>query len=350
MGKFKPVVFSLLMLLLIAVYTSCRDKNYNTNSPATQKPVNVSGIVVMPKEIENKIYTTGSILANEEVEIRSEVSGRVVKINFTEGGFVNKGDLLIKINDVDLQAQLKKLLIEESLSKEDVYRKTKLLELAAISQEEMDIAKNQLGVIQADIELVRSQIAKTEIFAPFGGQIGLRYLSPGGFATPSILIARLMEVDPVKIEFAVPEKYLGKIQNGSTIFFRTDSYDSTFRGIVYAVDPKIDPSTRSLSIRARCQNKEKLIFPGSFAKVEIVIEKLTDALIIPSQAIIPDIRGEKVYVRENGMVKIVYVTTGIRGEREVQVSSGLQPGDTVITTGLLQLRENMKVDVGVKSL
>ncbi len=315
---------------------------------AVQKPVNVNGVVVMPKEIENKIYTTGSILANEEIEIRSEVSGRVVKINFTEGGWVNRGDLLVKINDVDLQAQLKKLLLEVSLSKEDVYRKTKLLELDAISQEEMDIAKNQLGVIQADIELVGSQIAKTEIFAPFSGQIGLRYVSPGGFATPSMLIARLMEVDPVKIEFAVPEKYLGKIKNGTEVFFQTDSYDSTFTGIVYAVDPKIDPSTRSLSIRARCQNKEKLIFPGSFAKVEIVIEKLTDALIIPSEAIIPDIRGEKVYVRENGMVKIVYITTGIRGEREVQVSAGLQPGDTVITTGLLQLRENMKVDVGVK--
>lgn len=338
------------MVLLIGVFTSCRDKNHKTNSPATQKPINVSGVVVFPKEIENKIYTTGSILANEEVEIRSEVSARVVNINFTEGGWVNRGDLLVKFNDMDLLAQLKKLLIEESLSKEDVYRKTKLLELAAISQEEMDIARNQLEVIQADIELVRSQIAKTEIFAPFSGQIGLRYISPGGFATPSMLIARLIEVDPVKIEFAVPEKYLGKIKNGSEVFFQTDSYDSTFTGIVYAVDPKIDPSTRSLSIRARCQNKEKLIFPGSYAKVEIVIEKLTNALIIPSEAIIPDIRGEKVYVSENGMVKIVYITTGIRGEREVQVSAGLQPGDTVITTGLLQLRENMKVDVGVKSL
>lgn len=348
MGIFRIIFVLLFGLFLSVSLVSCRERKSNAKSVAVQRPVAVEGIISTPEEIENMIHTTGTVLANEEVEIRSEVSGRILRINFEEGAWVNKGDLLVKINDEDLMAQLKKLEIEESLAKDDVFRKTRLLELAAISQEEMDIAKNQLGVIQADIDLVKSQIAKTEIFAPFSGQVGLRYASPGGYASPSMLIARLIAIDPVKIEFAVPEKYLGKIISGTEITFRTDSYDSTFSGIVYAIDPRIETSTRSITIRAKSPNPGRLILPGAFARVEIIIEKLPQALTVPSEALIPDIRGEKVYICRNGMVKIVYVKTGIRTEREVQISEGLQAGDTVITTGLLQLRENMKVEVAIQ--
>ncbi len=332
-------------ILLILVINSCNSGNQKNIQKAEQKPMAVNGVVVEPTRIDNKIFSTGTILANEEVEIRSEVSGRITAINFDEGNWVKKGDLLVKINDDDLKAQLQKLQLQESLAKDDFYRKTKLLELTAISQEEFDISKNQLEVVQADIQLIKSQIAKTEIFAPFGGQIGLRYVSPGGYVSPAMQITNLQEVDPIKIEFTVPEKYISQISKSTTIFFTVEGRDSIFSGKVYAIDPRIDAATRTLTVRAKCPNPGNLISPGAFAKVEILLETITDALVVPSESIIPDIRGEKLCIPSQGKAKFVYITSGIRTARNVQVLTGLQPGDTVITTGLLQLREDMNVTI-----
>ena len=293
--------------------------------------------------LENKIFTTGSILANEEVEIRAEVAGRITSINFQEGTMVSKGELLVAINDSELQAELKKLQLDEKLAQDDVYRKEKLLEMKAVSQEELDIARSRLGVIGADIELVRSRLDKTRIYAPFTGRIGLRYVSPGGYISSSNLITRIQQIDPVKIEFSVPEKYLSAIKTGQDIQFNLAGSDSLFTGTVYAVEPRIDPSTRAFSARARCTNPEALLVPGAFAKVSIILNKISEALVLPSDALIPDIRGEKVFICKNGKATSVYITTGIRTESEVQVTEGLHPQDTVITSGLLSIREQMSV-------
>lgn len=338
--------FLFLALVPILFFTSgCGNKKENKGAMNSQNPVGVNVIVVQPREIENSIYSNGTVLANEEVEIRSEVSGRIRTINFTEGNRVNKGDLLVKIVDDELQAQLKKLTLQEKLSKEDVQRKTKLRELDAISQEEFDQGQNQLLVIQADIQLVKAQIEKTEIRAPFNGLIGLRYASPGGYLSTSTLITRLLDIDPVKLEFSVPEKYLGQINKNTIITFQIDGHDSTFKGNVYAIEPKINPATRSLTMRAVCSNPSRILLPGVFAKVTILLEKIPNAVVVPSEALIPDIRGEKVFVCSKGMAKAVYVETGIRTEREVQITDGLSVNDTLITTGLLQLKEGMKVAV-----
>jgi len=302
-------------------------------------------IIIQPKELDNTIFSNGTVLANEAVELRSEVSGRIRNISFTEGTRVNKGDLLVKIVDDDLQAQLKKLTLQESLSKEDVQRKTKLLELDAISQEEFDQGQNQLLVIQAEIQLIKAQIEKTEIRAPFEGLIGLRYVSPGGYLSPSMLVTNLLDLDPVKIEFSVPEKYLGQISKKTAISFSIDGNDSIFSGTVYAIEPKINPATRSLTFRAVCSNPDQILLPGNFAKVSILLQKIKDAIVVPSQVLIPDIKGEKVFVFSGGKARPVYIETGIRTENEVQVLSGLNANDTIITTGLLQLKEGMAVAV-----
>jgi membrane fusion protein, multidrug efflux system len=303
----------------------------------------VKAMVMMPREIENKIFTTGTVLANEEVEIRAEVPGRVTSINFQEGSMVSKGDLLVTINDSELQAELKKLLVDEKLAQDDVYRKEKLLEMKAVSQEELDISRSKLGVIGAEIELTRSKLDKTRIYAPFTGRIGLRYVSPGGYISSSNLIARIQQIDPVKVEFNVPEKYLTLIRTGKEIIFNVAGSDSTFSGTIYAIEPRIDLSTRSFSARAHCSNPGSLLFPGAFAKVSIILEKLNDALVLPTDALVPDIRGEKVFVCKNGKATGIYVTTGIRTETEVQVISGLQPMDTVIISGLISIRDQVSV-------
>lgn len=301
--------------------------------------------MLQPGVLENNILATGNVIANEEVELRSEVPGRIVAINFDEGSHVNKGSLLMKIDDRELQAQLKKLQVDEKQAKDDLYRKEKLLELKAVSQEEYDKAFNTHGITQAEIELVRTQISKTEIYAPFSGQIGLRQVSPGGFVSSSTLVARLQQTDPVKIDFAIPEKYRGKVLKGTMIKFTVEGNDSTFTGHVYAIEPKIDPATRNVSLRALCSNPKGQLIPGSFAKVDIILDNIRDALVIPSEAIIPMMNGEKVFVSSNGKATTRIIQTGIRTETKVQVIKGLNPGDTVITTGLLQLREDASVKI-----
>lgn len=337
-------VVAFLLLILFLGLTSCREKKQElSKTTVAPRAVEVSAVVAVPEMLENKIFSTGNILANEEVEIRAEVPGRVVTINFQEGSSVRKGDLLVKINDSELQAELKKLQLDEQLARDDVYRKEKLLELKAVSQEELDIATSQLGVIQAQIELVQARLEKTGIYAPFSGKIGLRYISPGGYISSSMLIARMQQTDPVKIEFNVPEKYMTGIKPGMEVSFSVAGIDSLFTGNVYAIEPRIDPSTRSFTVRARCANPGGLLTPGAFSKVDIILEKIPDALTLPSDAFIPDIRGEKVFVCRNGKAVTAYVTTGIRTEYEVQVTGGINPMDTVILTGLLQIREQMNV-------
>lgn len=335
------------ILIILFFLTACHTKKAEPAKPKAASLPEVKAVVASPRPIENKIFSTGNILANEEVEIRAEVPGRVTEINFQEGSVVKKGDLLVKINDNELQAELKKLLLDEKLASDDVYRKEKLIELKAISQEELDIATSQLGVIQAQIDLVKARLEKTGIYAPFNGRIGLRYVSPGGYISSSMLIARMLQTDPVKIEFSVPEKYITGLRSGMDVQFTVAGNDSLFTGQVYAIEPRIDPSTRSFTVRARCTNPGGLLTPGAFSKVNVILEKIPDALVLPTDAIIPDIKGEKVLTCRNGKVVTAYVTTGIRTENEVQITSGINPNDTIIISGLLQLRENMSVSARV---
>jgi len=336
------------LILGVLFLSSCSSKKIEPGGQkGGPKAVMVNGMVVQKRLLENKILATGSLEANEEVQLRSETPGRIVSINFEEGSFVKKDQLLIKINDQELQAQLKKLQLEESLAKDDVYRKEKLLEMKAVSQEEYDKSANQLGIVKAEIELIKSQIAKTEIYAPFSGMIGLRHVSPGEYVSSTTPVALLIQDDPIKIEFSIPEKYREKVKKGTLIKFRVEGADSTFTGKVFAIEPKVDPSTRNVTLRAMCPNTRNILVPGSFAKVVIVLESIAEALVIPSESIIPQLNSEKVYICNNEKAVSRIITTGIRTEREVQVISGLTPGDTVILTGLLQLREGLDIRVKI---
>jgi membrane fusion protein (multidrug efflux system) len=309
----------------------------------------VGGVIVQPSELVNRIISTGTVLANEEVELRSELPGRIVAISFEEGSLVAKGQVLVKIDDRELQAQLRKMQVEEKQSSDDLYRKEKLFDLKAISQEELDQAQNALNIIRAQIELIRTQISKTEIIAPFSGKIGLRQVSPGGFISSSTLVARLQQTNPVKVDFSVPEKYQEKLRPGARIDFRVEGRDSLFSGTIYAIEPRVDQVTRNIQIRAKCENSKGLLIPGAFARVEVTLDRFDKALVLPSEAIIPQLGSEKVLICQRGKVVSKSVLTGIRTEREVQILQGIEAGDTVITTGLLQLREGSPVKVKIQS-
>lgn len=339
-------IIPIIILAIAAGFWSCKSgPDEEKGKAGGQRIMTVGGLVLQPRILENRILSTGTLLANEEVILKSEMPGRIIAINFVEGTFVEKGSLLVKIEDDELQAQLRKLQFEEKQAGDDLYRKEKLLELKAVSQEEYDRAENLLGITRSQIQLIRSQIANTEIYAPFSGHIGLRQVSPGEFVSSSTQVARLLQTDPVKIDFAVPEKYRDKVKKGTPVTFRVESSDSLFSGKVYAIEPRVDPSTRNIMLRAQCANRQNILVPGSFARVELILETIPDALVLPSQVIIPQLNGEKVLVCSMGKAVSRVVKTGVRTEREVQIVSGLEAGDTVITSGLLQLRDQMPVKI-----
>lgn len=336
-------------IYLFSIITSCNSNKKTENTTAQgPPPTSIETIVIQPQALDRKINITGSIIANEEIELRSEASGKVTGIYFAEGSKVSKGQLLVKINDSDLQAQLKKLVLQDTMLARDEFRKKSLLGINAISREEYDNALTQLQSIRAEKSYVLAQIEKTEVRAPFDGTVGLRNISEGGFVNASFLIAAMQQVNPIKIEFSVPERYREFLKNGTEIQFTVTGTNEIFKGIVYAVESKIDPITRTVKVRAKSSNEKNLLVPGAFAKVELILEKVNNAIVIPGQAVVPEMNGQKVFLIKNGKAISTLVELGIRNESSTEILSGINTGDTLAITGLLQLRDGVNVSIANK--
>lgn len=312
-----------------------------------QAAIPVRGLVVKPSSITDQIYATGSVIANEEVDLHPEVSGKLMKILFKEGSFVHKGDLLIKINDADLQAQLHKNAMDKKLAQDRLDRNQKLLEMKGISQEEYESLQNSVASLGADADVLQAQIAKTEIRAPFDGTIGLKTVSEGSYVSPQTLIASLQQIDPVKIDFSIPEKYASLVQKDDDILFTVGNSSKQFTGKIYAIEPKVDDVTRTVQIRALCPNSKKEIIPGAFARITLQLQKQERALMIPTESVIPILKGKQVYLYRNGKAEAVRIETGTRNDSTVQVLSGLNENDTIITTGMISLRPGADVRLSV---
>ena len=347
------VVAPLAVVVLVIILASSRPQERQrrpggSNPRSGEMRMPVRGVVITPRELDNKILATGNVLATEEVELRAEVSGKVTQIPFTEGSHVQKGDLLVKINDSELRAQLEKAESRKKLLEDKEARQRKLLEMNGVSQEQYDESLNELNSIKAEVSLLNAQLDKTEIRAPFGGVVGLRYVSEGSYISPTTLVASLQDISSVKIEFSIPEKYSGLVQKGNKIRFTLEGSSRQHEGSIYAIEPKIDPVTRTLKMRAIARNEREIILPGSFAKIELLLKKEANAVLVPTYAIIPDLQGQRVYVARNGKATLVNVETGIRTEEKIQVIKGLQVNDTLITTGLLQLRPGVPVAITIE--
>jgi len=315
---------------------------------ASKLPIEV--LIVKSGSLDNKLVVTGSVLANESLELKSEESGKITGLYFKEGKRVKKGELLLKINDEEILAQLEKEKYNQKLNQDIENRQRKLLEKDAISQEEYDNALNRLNTNTADLKLLEAQLDKTQITAPFDGVIGLRYISDGAYITPNTIVATLYNISPAKIEFAVPGRYSTQVRPGQKILFTIENDSQDFEGEVYAIEPRIDPTTRTLKIRALSENSKGLLLPGQFVKVGLILSSVSNAILVPTEAVIPDLNNHKVYIKEGGKAKEVKVETGMRTDTELEILSGLKPGDSLITTGILQLRPGIAVEVtGMKS-
>jgi membrane fusion protein (multidrug efflux system) len=310
--------------------------------------MNVSGIVVNAQNFETNLSLSGSLEANEQVEIRSEVSGIVENIYFNEGSNVAKGQVLFKVNDIELRAQLGQAKTKESLASENERRAKLLLQKEAISQEEYEIARADFKSAQAQSQIIRAQISKTAVKAPFAGKIGLRSISPGTYITPSILVAKLVNSSKLKITFSIPEKYANQVQLNSNLTFKVAGSDESYLAKIYALEPEISVNTRTLQVRAIAENEKGKLFPGTFADVIFPLDKIKNAILIPTEAIIPIQSGKKVFVSKSGKAQEIMVETGSRTAASLLIISGLKVGDTVLTSGIMSLKNDSPVKVKIK--
>jgi len=343
----KIIILILIVTVIVIAFVVPRskDKRVDPQLSARKGPQTlvVKAMILKPSDLDNNVSTSGTILASEEVEVRSEVAGRITKIYFKEGSSVKAGQLLVKLNDSELRAQLTKNQSKLKLLQDKQYRQKALYEKEAISKEDFDATVNDLNMTKADIDLIMAQIEKTEIRAPFNGKIGIRNVSEGSYVTSAVLIANLQNTGVLKVDFSIPEKYSGQVKVGSDIKFNLSNNNETFIAKVYAIEPKINLQTRTLQIRGVYKNTLNKIMPGSFVEIELVLEQIKNSIQIPTQTLIPEIKGQKVFLYRNGKAVDQKVETGIRTSENVQITKGLQPGDTLITSGILQLKGNTAV-------
>lgn len=311
----------------------------------TQNVLNVNAQIVKPHTLTDEIQVSGKLVPNEEVELSFETSGKITDIYFTEGSFVKKGQLLAKVNDSHLQAQLQRLEAQLPLAQDRVYRQKALLQLDAVSKEAYEQVKTELATLNADIDKVKAEIEMTELRAPFDGTLGLRQVSVGSYASPSTIVAKLTNLKPIKIEFSVPEKNANDIKKGTNLEFKVDGKLHPYEAQVYATESSLDASTHTLSVRAIYPNENGELISGRYADIRVKQKEIANAIAIPSEAIVPEMGINKVFVYRNGKAEPTAVTIGIRTDAEVQILDGLQAGDTILTSGTLQLRKGSPVKI-----
>lgn len=312
------------------------------SKPKTGGPMPVEYLVAERRDIANPLFATGTLLPNEQLDLKVEMTGRIEQILFSEGQFVKKGQLLLKINDSELQAQLKKNQAELQLARDNERRQKQLLDAQAIGESDYDLARNRIQTLTADAEFLQTQLAKVQLFAPFDGVMGIRQIAPGGYVQAGTTIAPLRQLNPLKLEFSLPEKYVSEVRVGQSVEFSTEDSGQKFSAKVNLLDPQIDAATRTLRVRAICSNPSGKLMSGAFAKVVFPL-KSSGQIMVPTQAVVPTATGKQVFVIKNGKATPVEVVGGLRTESEIQLESGVQPGDSIITSGLLVMRPGMAV-------
>lgn len=340
---------SLLIATVIFFLFSCGDNSNKIEppkggaKPGDPPPLEVKGYIVHPSVLHSSIEVAGTLLPFEETEIHPEVSGKVTYLSIHEGAHVRKGTLLARLFDGDLQAQLQKLKVQLQVAQKTEERQSELLKIGGISQQDYDLSALDVSSIKADIQVMQAAIDKTIIRAPFDGKLGFKNISIGAFITPSTVITTIRQDSKLKLEFSVPEKFTPKVQLGNVIYFSTEAVPKKYAAKIFATESGITQENRSLKVHAVVENTDKNITAGSFAKVAFDMGDNSDAIMVPTQAIIPEARDKKVIVYNGGNADFKIVTTGTRDSAKVEILSGLSIGDTVITTGLLSIKPGSRI-------
>lgn len=339
----------LSLLATIVILSSCKDKN-NDAAPGKNGAGKPKGVIAEAYVVQSAAYSptyvaSGQLLANESLDIHPEVAGRVTGIFFKEGTLVRKGQLLLQLNDADIRAEIKKLQAQRSLQQATQRRQSELLRIGGISRQDYEATQTNVKGIEADIAVSQANLSRLRIVAPFEGTIGLRNVSPGAIVSPTTIVATLQQTSPLKMDFSIPDQYRDRLRPGQEVRFSVQGMVDTMVGKVSAIDPGADMTTHTVRARAIVPNTAGKLVPGAFAQVVIAFGGEDESILIPSQSIIPTTRDKKVVVLRNGKATMQTVQTGDRTKDRVQITQGLQPGDTVLTTALMQVKQGMDVKV-----
>lgn len=348
--KLKSLLWWTVIIVLIAlvgyrIYTNQQKSQANQPKNGPKPAIPVQGFVAKFQPFDQSIQINGTLEANEMVELRSEVSGLVDQIYFQEGQKVSKGQLLVKINDRDLRAQLAQAVSRETLTKENERRAKLLLQKEAISQEEYDITYAEWVTSKSQIDYIQAQLAKTKIVAPFSGTVGLRQISKGAYLTPTTTIGNLVDNSKIKVSFSIPEKYATQLNTNTEVTFSNKAQSKDFTAKIYAIEPMVDANTRTLQIRALCNQPDNTLIPGTFVQINLPLQDIPNAILVPTEAIIPIQNGKKLFIVKNGVAQDVEVETINRTDKEVIVVSGIKELDTVLTSGVMSLRNGSALKV-----
>lgn len=335
----------LVVGLAVPKWMSSRQKPVVETEKAVVERLQVRVETVQTATLQERLVTSGTVRANEQVNIVSEVAGKVESIEFEEGSVVEAGTVLVRLDTSTLKAERDRARFRAELARRQESRQHELLDDGLISPEEYDSTVGELNVLEAELELRQVMLEKAEIRASFSGVVGLRGVSPGAYVTSQTRLTTLQDLDPVKVQFSVPEAYARELAVGDSVSFRIKGMDEEFLGKIYARDPVIDPETRSLTLRALAPNPSGTLLPGSFAEVEVAIREVVDALSLPAVAVVPELGGKKVFLFEDGIAQTRIVETGIRTEERVEITRGLEPGERVIVSNIARLRAGLQVEI-----
>jgi len=343
-------VFSFFLLAIIVSISACKSKKQAPDRPPATPPPQVDVIIAAGENITNAIEVNGSVVANEAAELHPEISGRITYLNVPEGKMVQQGTVLARINSADLQAQIGKSKVQLELAKQTEARLRQLLDIGGVNQADYDAAVNNMHNIEADITYNEALLDKTIVRAPFTGVIGLRLVSPGAFVTPTDIIASIQQVSKLKIDFTLPESYADYVKRGAYVDVLLDEASGKKeKALIIATEPDVDINTRNIKARAILESTTAT--PGAFVKVYVTTGKDRNSVMIPTNAIIPDAMNKKAVTVKNNKAVFVNIETGVRREGIIEVTKGLQPGDSVVVSGVLFARPNGDVKVrAVKKL
>lgn len=346
----KIINSSLRLLCLLVFITSCKSKKEDPKKNQKAPPPVVDVIIASPHAITNTIDVNGTVVASEFVELHPEISGRLTYLNVAEGKYIAKGTIVARVNDADLRAQMGKLNAQLNLAKVTQERYKKLLDISGINRTDYDVAVNQVYSLQADIGVLQAQIDRSILRAPFSGVIGLRQVSPGAYVTPQSILATMQKIDAVKIDFTVPEEYANIIHRGNFVIVHVDAASQqALRAKVVAIEPQANASTRNMVVRAVLQNG--IANPGSFVRVTLNAGADKNSVMVPTSAIIPEDISKSLVVVKGGKAMFVKVETGVTQATLIEVTSGINPGDSIVVSGVLFARPNAPVRVrSVKQL
>ncbi|MCC7245759.1 MAG: efflux RND transporter periplasmic adaptor subunit [Saprospiraceae bacterium] len=344
-----------LLILVVGIFTACQNEKKPEGTPAAAgAPAGapkgggsggagpVEGMIVKPSALNEIVTASGTLTPEEETELHPEASGRVVSLNLPEGRLVKKGQMLLKIFDEDLKTQMRKTETQLKQAEITEQRLNELLKVKGVSQQEYDLAVLQTQTLRSELDLQRINLAKTELRAPYDGIIGLRRISVGAYVNPTTAVTTIRSASALKLDFSVPEKYSQQIRIGQRLTFQVEGSKSAHQATVQATEQSISADTRNLMVRAQV-NDSKGLLPGSFAEVNLTLGNRPQALMVPSQAIIPQARDKKIIVNRGGKAQFLTVKTGIRQSGMVEIIEGLNAGDTIATTGILFLRPDMPI-------